>query len=673
MVNELNNETSPYLLQHANNPVHWRGWSAETLALAKSENKPILLSIGYAACHWCHVMAHESFENEAIAEVMNSLYINIKVDREERPDLDAIYQAALALIGEHGGWPLTMFLTPEGEPFWGGTYFPPEAKYGRPGFGAMLIRVNDLYKNKGNEIAQNVATLKDALAKRSEPVKGDLIGPEITERLSEHLLKEFDPVNGGIGTAPKFPNAPALELVFGAGRRSKNSEMTDAVLFALGKMCQGGIYDHVGGGISRYATDDAWLVPHFEKMLYDNAQLLELLRLVHSLDSNPLYSERMAETADWVIREMVTEGGGFAGTLDADSEGVEGKFYVWDTSELDDVLGDDSEYFKETYDASIAGNWEGKNILNRTSSPDPLDNNEENRLLACRIKLLAARSKRVRPGLDDKILADWNGLMIAALARAGGAMDRPDWIMAASGAYDFIVSNMVINARDENRLVHSFCAGQQGNDAMLDDYAAMARAALILYGIDGNQSRLDQAIAWTEILDVHYRDENGGYYFSADDADDLILRTRNANDSATPSGAGIMVDVFARLWLMTGIDLYRKRAEEIVAAFSATLESNAFSLATLINAAGLLHHGVETIIIGKSQDPETRALISAALSAPEPNLVLQVIDPGATLAPGHPALGKTQLDGKPTAYVCRNQTCSEPITEAKVLSHGLCT
>ena len=673
MVNELNKETSPYLLQHANNPVHWRGWSAETLALAKSENKPILLSIGYAACHWCHVMAHESFENEAIAEVMNSLYINIKVDREERPDLDAIYQAALALIGEHGGWPLTMFLTPEGEPFWGGTYFPPEAKYGRPGFGAMLIRVNDLYKNKGDEIAQNVATLKDALAKRSEPIKGDLIGPEITERLGEHLLKEFDPVNGGIGSAPKFPNAPALELVFGAGRRSKNSEMTDAVLFALGKMCQGGIYDHVGGGISRYATDDAWLVPHFEKMLYDNAQLLELLRLVHSLDSNPLYSERMAETADWVIREMVTDGGGFAGTLDADSEGVEGKFYVWDTSELDDVLGDDSKFFKETYDASDAGNWEGKNILNRTSSPDPLDNKEENRLLACRKKLLEARSKRVRPGLDDKILADWNGMMIAALARAGGAMDRPDWIMAATGAYDFIVSNMVVNARDENRLVHSYCAGQQGNDAMLDDYAAMARAALILYGIDGNQSRLDQAIAWTKVLDNHYEDENGGYYFSADDADDLILRTRNANDSATPSGAGIMVDVFARLWLMTGNDHYRKRAEEIVAAFSAALESNAFSLATLINAAGLLHHGVETIIVGKSQDPETSALISAALSAPEPNLVLQVIDPDATLAPGHPAFGKTQLDGKPTAYICRNQTCSEPITEAKALSHGLCT
>jgi len=420
--NRLGEETSPYLLQHKDNPVHWQPWSEATLASAKAEDKPILLSIGYAACHWCHVMAHESFENPQIARRMNELFVNIKVDREERPDLDAIYQHALALMGEQGGWPLTMFLTPDGEPFWGGTYFPPEQRWGRPGFAQVLDAMSNAYAQKRDDVAKNVAALREALQKLGRPERGDKIGAELLDRVAERLLRETDQLHGGIGTAPKFPQTGVLELLWRAWRRTGQAPYRDAVVKALDAMCQGGIYDHLGGGFARYSTDARWLVPHFEKMLYDNAELVDLMTLVWQETKSPLFRERIEETLGWVTREMMTPPGGFASSLDADSEHEEGKFYVWSEAEIDRALGARAALFKRFYDVTPEGNWEEKNILNRSNAPGRADEETERELAACRALLMQARHQRVRPErADDR----GDGECRRYLRATGVARNRP--------------------------------------------------------------------------------------------------------------------------------------------------------------------------------------------------------------------------------------------------------
>ena len=433
--NRLANETSPYLLQHRHNPVAWWPWGAEALAEAKRAGKPILLSVGYAACHWCHVMAHESFEDETTAAVMNRLFVNIKVDREERPDIDQIYMAALHHLGEQGGWPLTMFLTPDGEPVWGGTYFPKTARYGRPAFVDLLEEVARLFRDEPARIEQNRAAMMKALGEKARPQGRVVIGPAELDSVAVAMGRAIDPVNGGFGRAPKFPQCAMLEVLWRAGLRRGETRFFDLVEHSLEHMCEGGIYDHLGGGFSRYAVDEKWLVPHFEKMLYDNAQLLELLVLAHGRSARSLFRRRAGETVGWLAREMTAAGGAFCASLDADSEGEEGKFYVWSRDEIETVLGPpDADFFARHYDVTAPGNFEGHNILNRLaglpatqsegSHPHdnrPPDEPDEDRLAQLRQKLLAAREHRVRPGLDDKVLADWNGLMIAALA-AGGAM-----------------------------------------------------------------------------------------------------------------------------------------------------------------------------------------------------------------------------------------------------------
>src|SRR6059058_5085722 len=475
--NRLGEETSPYLLQHKDNPVQWQAWGPDALAAAKAEDKPILLSIGYAACHWCHVMAHESFENPAIATQMNDRFVNIKVDREERPDLDAIYQNALALMGEHGGWPLTMFLTPEGEPFWGGTYYPPEPRWGRPGFPQVLDAISAAYRQDRDNVMKNVVALRDALKRLEQPQRGDGVAPELFDSIAERLLREVDPLNGGIGHAPKFPQCGIFELLWRGWKRTRREPYREAVTRTLTTISQGGIYDHLGGGYARYATDARWLVPHFEKMLYDNAELTSLLTLVWQETRDPLYAQRVAETIGWLEREMTHPEGGFYSSLDADSEHEEGKFYVWSEAEIDAVLGDRSALFKRFYDVSAEGNWEDHNILNRLQNPALADAETEAELARCRELLLKTREPRVRPGLDDKILADWNGLMIAALAEAGLAFERPDWIALAERAFGFIQKEM---AGADGRLRHSWRAGKAHNPATVDDYANLCRAALVL-------------------------------------------------------------------------------------------------------------------------------------------------------------------------------------------------
>jgi hypothetical protein len=658
--NRLADETSPYLLQHAHNPVDWRPWGRDALDAARRSGRPILLSVGYAACHWCHVMAHECFEDTAIADLMNQLFVSIKVDREERPDLDTIYQHALAMMGEQGGWPLTMFLTPDGEPFWGGTYFPPTPRFGRPGFPQVLRGVANAYTNERDKIASNVTALRGGLARLWESHPGAGIPLAVNDQAAQALLGEIDAVHGGIGHAPKFPNTSALELLWRAGNRTRNPALRDAVTHTLERMCQGGIYDHLGGGFARYSTDAEWLVPHFEKMLYDNAQLLGLLLAVWQETGTSLFEARLRETVAWVLREMVADGGGFAATLDADSEGEEGKFYVWTEVEIDAALGAEAHLFKRAYDVTRDGNWDAKTILNRARVRDTFGADDERRLAAAREVLLARRAARVRPGWDDKVLADWNGLTIAALARAGRVFREASWIAAARRAFAFVVANMT---RD-GRLLHSYRLGSARHDATLDDYAAMTGAALALYEVTGEGVYLAKAEEWIGVLDAHFADRTGGgYFFTADDAEALIVRTKTANDNATPAGNGMLVDALARLWLITGDDTYRERAQGIVAAFAGEVERNFFPLATLLNANEMLETATHVVIVGEPDDPGHIALADAAWRTAAPNRLVQPLTPAATLPASHPAHDKGVVDGKPAAYVCTRQTCSLPVTD----------
>ena len=664
--NLLAHETSPYLLQHKDNPVHWMAWGPEAFARAKAEDKPILLSVGYAACHWCHVMAHESFESPEIAAVMNELFVNIKVDREERPDVDHIYQNALALLGQQGGWPLTMFLTPTGEPFWGGTYFPSTPRYGRPGFVEVLRGVSEVYKREPEKVQGNVKALTGALAQLAENRPGQGIDRALLDQIAERLVREIDPVHGGIGNAPKFPQPSILELLWRAWHRTGQQPYRDAVLLTLTHMSQGGIYDHLGGGFARYSVDEMWLVPHFEKMLYDNAQLIDLLTAAWQDTREPLFATRVRETASWVLHEMIAEGGGFASTLDADSEGEEGKFYVWHEAEIDDLLGPDSGPFKRTYGVTPHGNFEGATILNRLGSLALGDAAAEAALADGRRVLLKAREGRVRPGWDDKVLADWNGLMIAALANAGTVFEEPAWIEAAQRAFAFVCGTM----QTAGRLGHSWRAGKLKHTATLDDYANMARAALALHEATGDTAALDQARLWIGVLDRHYWDiRNGGYFFTADDADDLILRTKTAYDSATPSGNGTLVGVLGRLYLLTGEEAYRKRAEALIDAFAGEVARNFFPLATLLNSAELVHDPLQVVLVGDPAGVED--LRRVVLGRSLPNRVLTIVPPGADLPETHPAHGKGAVGGAATAYVCFGMTCSPPVTEPQALNEAL--
>jgi uncharacterized protein YyaL (SSP411 family) len=671
--NRLGEETSPYLLQHKDNPVHWQPWGSQALAAAKTEDKPILLSVGYAACHWCHVMAHESFENPEIAELMNERFVNIKVDREERPDLDAIYQNALALMGEQGGWPLTMFLTPAGEPFWGGTYFPPESRWGRPGFPQVLTAIGNAYHADKDTVAKNVAALRQGLRRLEQPQSGEGGAPEIStglfDRVAERLLREVDPLNGGIGTAPKFPQCGIFELLWRAWKRTRQEPYRDAVLRTLTTISQGGIYDHLGGGYARYATDARWLAPHFEKMLYDNAELVSLLTLVWQETRDPLYAQRVEETIGWLEREMTGADGGFFSSLDADSEHEEGKFYVWSEAEINQALGKRSALFKQFYDVTAQGNWEGHNILNRLHHPALADADTEAELAHCRELLFAARSPRVRPGLDDKILADWNGLMIAALAEAGLVFERPDWIVLAERAFRFIRTQML---GADGRLRHSWREGQARNPATVDDYANLCRAALALQEATFNAAYLAQARDWVTVLDRHYwGNAGGGYFFAADDTKDLIARAMTAADAAVPAGNGTLVGVLTRLALLTGDDGYRQRADAIIATFADELGRNFFPLATLINNTELAMKPVQIVVVGKADDTAVAELCRAIYRVSLPNRIVVAVRPGDDLPADHPAHRKGLIAGRAAAYVCEGPVCSLPIIEPQALLDSL--
>ncbi len=661
--NSLSASTSPYLLQHAANPVDWRLWGREAFEEARARDAPVMLSIGYAACHWCHVMAHESFEDAEVAAQMNRDFVCVKVDREERPDVDQHYMSALHAMGEQGGWPLTMFLTPEGAPFYGGTYWPPAPRWGRPSFAQVLASVINAWRTKRAGVLQNGAAITAHLSELAAPRSPVALTAEHLNAAGEALLSILDPVNGGIGRAPKFPNAPIFRFFWSEYFRRRDPRFRGAVRGLLDALCAGGIYDHVGGGFARYSVDGEWNVPHFEKMLYDNAQILELLALAQAETPSPVYENRAHDTFAWLQREMRAEGA-FAASLDADQDGEEGLFYVWTAEEIEAALGRESSLFRTAYDVRAGGNWEGRNVLRMRKPVDPA---LEDTLAPARAKLFGARENRPRPGLDDKILVDWNGLMIAALARAAAVFEAPEMLEAAREAFDFID----LRLRDpQGRLVHAWRAGRVGAAGLLDDSASFARAALALFEATGEPRYLALAERETRAALRRFGAPDGGLYLTAEDSEDApSVRARIAEDGATPSGVGLMAEVLARLYHLTDAAEWREAAERLIAAFAGA-DPRALTQSPLLLAAwDFLARGGCVLVEGAQAEPLGAALASAARRAPDPALAVLPLD-RALWPQGAPG-GRPAPAETPAAMVCRGQVCGLPERDPDALAAAL--
>ncbi len=664
--NRLAAETSPYLLQHQDNPVHWWAWGPEALAEAKASKRPILLSIGYAACHWCHVMAHESFEDDATAAVMNELFVNIKVDREERPDIDAIYMTALHALGEQGGWPLTMFLNADALPFWGGTYFPKDERYGRPSFTRVLREIARIHKDDPARVVGNAMAIKRHLSERPAAAHPDAaIEISTVKDLAEQLAKAVDPEQGGLSGAPKFPQFSVFNFLWSAGIRFGSEDCLDAVLVTLRNICQGGIYDHIGGGFARYSVDERWLIPHFEKMLYDNALLLQLLTEAFRETQDPLFAVRVCETVDWLLREMRTPEGAFASSFDADSEGHEGKFYVWTPAEVRDALGqEDGDLVCKFYDITEAGNFEhGASNPNRLAKLELEDDKIEGWLAGMRQRLFERRAKRVPPGWDDKVLADWNGLTIVALAEAGRTFGRPDWIDAGVAAFNFVATRMV----EASRLRHSYRADQLRGPGTAADYANMIAAALALHQVTGNAAHLKQAQTWAATLQRHYWvATRGGYATTADDTADVIARLETAHDDATPNANATMVGNLVKLHALTGDESYHKTAAALVRAFIPDVAARAVGHTGLLAGVLELHTPMQVVVVrGQTPSPSVAEPLLALLNGVSlPGAILQTVADTTQLPASSPLSGKIAIDGNPTAYVCVSGMCTAPVTDA---------
>ena len=659
-MNKLEKETSPYLLEHKNNPVDWHAWNHKTLEKAKKKNKPILLSIGYSSCHWCHVMARESFQNNKIAGLMNEYFINIKVDREERPDLDFIYQNALQVFGEQGGWPLTMFLTPQLEPFWGGTYFPPVAKFGRPAFPEILKNIYNIFKKEKEKIKKSVILIKKAIIENTKTIPGPNISSDLSKQVSLSLINLIDKQNGGIKGAPKFPNVPIfkniLKFSFLNGLTIKKQDDT-GIYQTLNKMCLGGIYDHVGGGFSRYSTDENWLVPHFEKMLYDNAQLIELLIYGYQIYREPMFKNRIFETIEWALREMKTKYGGFASAIDADSEGEEGKFYVWKKDEIKKILKNNADEFCRTYNVSSKGNWENKNILNLKIKRNS-DQIKKDKILLH--KLFKEREKRISPNLDDKILTDCNGLMINALAYAGWVFNEKKWLDESENTYNFIIKNLIY----KNELFHSWKNRKIKTFATLDDYANLMRCSITLFTTTSKKNYLDNAENFAETIIKKFKDKNnGGFYTTSNKTIDVLTKLKSTYDSAIPSGIGLTIQSFAKLFYLTGKNYYSDEANIAIKSIVGNVQKNFFSSASLIDANDLLNNGIQIILVEEGEKRDT-LLLNKIKQFYLPNIIFQKNKNSTNFPKGHPAHGKKTKDKKSTIYICKNQKCSLPITSS---------
>ena len=688
--NRLINATSPYLLQHAHNPVDWHEWGPEAFEKAKKENKPIFLSIGYSACHWCHVMAHESFEDEEIAGVMNELFVNIKLDREERPDIDDIYMRATVMFTRgHGGWPMSVWLTPELEPFFGGTYFPPRQRGGQPGFKELCEQIGRAWAGEQKDrVIADAKRMTELLAQQMVTAvsSAGTIEPAFLDEFAGQLRDAFDPVEGGMlsGSTNKFPPSMAMDLLMRTAHRNSKNQAAAAAFMApvkttLDHMAAGGIYDQLGGGIARYSTDSQWLVPHFEKMLYDQALVSRSYIDAHLLTGEQKYADVAADIFNWVLADLQSPEGGFWCTWDADSEGEEGKYYVWSREEIMDVVGDDDgELFCAYYDVSAAGNWEGRNILN---VPKPLEAvaaehkiepaTMRERLGAVREKLLAVRSKRVPPHRDEKILCEWNGMMISSLARGGAVLGEKRFIDAASRAADFILDKQSVNGR----LVRSYREGRRLETAFLTDYAYMIEALLELYEATFDKRRLEQAVKLNEILTRHYWDnENGGYYFGAADGEKLITRIKEVSDGATPSGNSVQLMNLLRLSIMLGDQKLREMAEKSMSAFAGDVKRGPHAAERFLAGVDFALAGsIELAVVGDPADARTQEFLKLINSTYLPNRVLMLSNPAKPDANVDSPLleNRPLVDGKPAVYLCRNYVCGLPATTIEMLKQQL--
>ena len=677
--NRLTHETSPYLLQHAHNPVDWYPWGEEAFATAKKENKPILLSIGYSACHWCHVMEQESFENEKIAALMNELFVSIKVDREERPDLDEIYMNAVQMLTGRGGWPMTTFLTPEGKPFYGGTYFPPEDRHGMPGFPRILMGVAQAYREKPQEVEQSVNQILAALHHMSESQQSErAFSPDAIGKSAEQLARAYDSDHGGLGQAPKFPNAGVYELFLRHHHRSKNQRYLEMVTHTLTKMARGGIYDHLGGGFHRYSVDAKWLVPHFEKMLYDNAQLVRIYSQVYCVTKEPFYKRVVDETVTYLLREMLHSEGGFYSTQDADSEGEEGKFFVWTQEEVTKLLGDEQgEIFCRIYDVSEQGNFEEKNILHPILTVEQASKffrrnlGEIETLVAeAKRKLFLEREKRIKPFRDEKIITSWNGLMLSGLAEAIRISPQPAYVEAAQRTIEFFFTRLF---RD-GRLLHTYKDGQAKHLGYLDDYSFLALGLLDVYGAIFDPTVLERAKELTEImLREFWDDADGAFFYTGKSHEPLISRTKPVFDGSIPSGNAAATLLLSRLYHLTGKEDYWQRAEKILRAYYDAMESQPFGFAHMICALDLyLNKPKEIVIVGRREDAGTLELLTEIHGHYLPDKLLVLVAPDEPLGQISPLLqGKIQVGGTPTVYICQNFTCSPPIMSCDELRSAL--
>ncbi|MCU1748052.1 thioredoxin domain-containing protein [Pseudomonas sp. 6D_7.1_Bac1] len=656
MSNRLAKETSPYLRQHAENPVDWYPWGEEAFRRARDEDKPIHLSLGYAACHWCHVMAHESFENPQIARLMNERFINIKVDRQERPDLDEIYQKVVQMMGQGGGWPLTVFLTAQREPFFGGTYFPPQEGYGRPGFTQLLLGLSDAWQNNRATLQLNVEqflqgyrTIEASTLEGDTPLEQDQ--PTVAARL---FARNTDPVHGGLGNAPKFPNPACHDLVLRLYQRLHEPDLLRSVELTLDHMAAGGLYDHLGGGFARYCVDERWAVPHFEKMLYDNGQLVKLYADAYRETGKPAWRRVFEETIDYILRDMTHPEGGFYASEDADSEGEEGKFYVWTPAEVQAVLGDpDAALACRAYGVTAAGNFEhGSTVLHRAVA---LDAAQEVQLAGLRDTLLLARAQRIRPGRDENILTSWNALMIQGLCAAWQATGTRAHLDAARRATDFILDRLLT---PEGGLYRAWREGTAKVPGFLDDYAFLANALIDLYECDFDQRYFERATQLVEvILDKFWED---GLYFTPSDGEMLVHRPRAPHDSAWPSGTSACVFAFLRLFELTGRELYRERAEQVLAMYRAAAAQNPFGFAHLLAAQDWVQRGPISIVIAGERSAAS-ALVASLQRRYLPARVLAFAEDVPI------GVGRHALAGQTSAYVCRNRTCAAPVTSAAEL------
>lgn len=675
MPNRLINESSPYLLQHANNPVDWFPWGEEALTKAKAEDKPIFLSIGYSACHWCHVMEHESFENERTAAIMNEHFINIKVDREERPDLDSIYMDAVVAMTGQGGWPMSMFLTPDGVPFYGGTYFPPTPRHGLPSFEQLLLSIAHAYRNQREQVTQNGEVLISRIG-ATFPLKGAAsFSPEVRDMAIQALGQNFDKVNGGMGGAPKFPQPMTYDFLLRAYYRNRQPGLLQMVELTLLKMAHGGMYDQLGGGFHRYSVDAVWLVPHFEKMLYDNALLARLYLHAYQLTGKPFYRQIVEETLDYVVREMTDPAGGFYSSQDADSEGEEGKFFLWTPAEIKLILGqNDGEIFCAAYDVKPGGNFEGQSILN---IPRPFDEVAGQFKLSpaelaailqqSKARLFAAREQRVKPGRDEKVLTAWNGLMLAPFAEAARVFNRPDYLQVAERNAEFILSTML----KDGRLFRTWKAepGVPKLMGYLEDYAFYADGLLALYQTSFNPRWFRQAQSLMDVVLDHFADDQfGGFFDTADDHEQLITRPKNMQDNATPCGNSMAVRVLLLLAAYTGNSRYEEPAIEALGALQQPMGQypGAFT-AWLAGLEFALARPKEVAIIGDITSDNTRQLLAIAQQPYRPNQVVAAAAPESL--PDHPELvhNRSLQNGQATAYVCQNFTCRQPVTTPEAL------